>query len=139
MTNCKSYQPFGVVCKHQEIKYLLVDLCVSLELDTQDVEDNILREPGRYNCVFINYKDGNYYLDGVHNASGFNIEEVSVQEFISRIKMIAKAKKEEIRIGEHKVEFFDTYLRVGCQTVDYQTVEKIWEVVSSKLNLDEEN
>lgn len=71
------------------------------------------------------YDDQTFTQDNSHNPE-MNVPCYSVNGNWHRIIEVM-AHSQQIKIGQHKVEFKDDHIQIGCQSVSHETVKKIYD------------
>ena len=140
-------QRYGTVAENTQLRKFVVDFVKDKGLDIKNVAGDIIRRDSAHHCIFIDTSEDNPFLDActVATANSFSIKILSTDDFLKKVDEIKKEvdeKKrleeefESVEIGNYLVEFLDGYLKVGCQKIPYETVEKIYGLVQRKKELD---
>lgn len=136
-------QTYGTIAEDVNLRQFIIDFMVNKEFDSKKIAGIIIPQHPTHICIFINNWHEEYYLDACtkDTAKVQSIKILSTDDFLKKVDEIVEKKRLEeeefvsVEIGNYLVEFLDGYLKVGCQKIPYDVVEKIYRLVQKKKSM----
>ncbi|MHC4264319.1 MAG: hypothetical protein ACYSUK_00080 [Planctomycetota bacterium] len=79
---------------------------------------------GAHCCIIYPYV--RYDRDGVFGCYKFHADKTLLMDFQEFYDLVYADSPEPIMIGEHVVEFFEDTIKVGCEDIPHEVVDKIY-------------